>query len=142
MTTPESIRKLAIHQQTTEQNVVREYAQHLFLAWFYQQRGAHKVMFKGGTALRFVYHSPRFSEDLDFSGFGVTLRQIEDWVVETTGRMEQSGGSTSIQESKRTSGGYLGILESAFADRIQPAASPLASARGDKAGILGGFSRL
>lgn len=116
MINPESIRQLAVQQQTTEQNVAREYAQHLFLAWFYQQRGAHKVMFKGGTALRIVYHSPRFSEDLDFSGFGVSLREIEDWIAETAGRMEQSGVLTSIQESKRTSGGYLGILEPAFAD--------------------------
>jgi len=116
MITPESIRRLAVQQQTTEQNVAREYAQHLFLSGFYQQRGAHQVMFKGGTALRVVYHSPRFSEDLDFSGFGVTVRQIEDWVAETTGRMEQAGVLTSIQESKRTSGGYLGILEPTLAD--------------------------
>jgi len=115
MITRESIRKLAILQQTTEQNVAREYAQHLFLAGFYQQRGVQKVMFKGGTALRIVYHSPRFSEALDFSGFGVSHRQIEDWVAETTGRMEHAGGLTSIQESKRTRGGYLGILEPTIA---------------------------
>lgn len=116
MISRESIRKLAILQQTTEQNVAREYAQHLFLSGFYQQRGAQKVMFKGGTALRIVHHSPRFSEDLDFSGFGVTVRQIEDWVAETVGRMEQAGVLTSIRESKRTSGGYLGILEPTIAD--------------------------
>lgn len=111
MITREAIGRLATEQQTTEQNVAREHAQHLFLAGFYQQSGAQKVMFKGGTALRIVYQSPRFSEDLDFSGFGVSVRQIEDWVVEATGRMEQAGVSTSILESKRTSGGYLGILE-------------------------------
>lgn len=116
MITRESLRRLATEQQTTEQNVAREYAQHLFLAGFYQQRGAQKVMFKGGTALRIVYHSPRFSEDLGFSGFGVSVRQIEDWVAEATGRMEQAGVLTSIRESKRTSGGYLGILEPTVAD--------------------------
>jgi len=39
-------------------------------------------------------------------------------------------------------GGFRNILVHRYLDRIQPAASPLASARGDKAGILGGFSRL
>jgi predicted nucleotidyltransferase component of viral defense system len=116
MITRESIRRLAIQQQTTEQNVARECAQHLFLAGFYQQRGAQKVMFKGGAALRIVYQSPRFSEDLDFSGFGVSVKQIEDCVAEATGRMEQAGVMTSIRESKRTSGGYLGILEPTIAD--------------------------
>jgi len=116
MITRESIRKHATEQQTTEENVAREYAQHLFLAGFYQQRGAQRVMFKGGTALRIVYGSPRFSEDLDFSGFGVSVRQIEDWVVEAIGQMEQAGVPTSVRESKRTSGGYLGILEPTVAN--------------------------
>jgi hypothetical protein len=30
------------------------------------------------TALRIVYGSPRFSEDLDFSGFGTSVGEIED----------------------------------------------------------------
>jgi len=116
MITGNEIRRLATEQQTTEQNVAREYAQHLFLAGFYQQRGAQRVMFKGGTALRIVYGSPRFSEDLDFSGFGVSVRQIEDWVAEAIGLMEQAGVPTPVRESKRTSGGYLGILEPTVAD--------------------------
>ena len=116
MISRESIRKLAVRQQTTEQNVVRECAQHMFLAGFCQQRGAQKVMFKGGTALRILYHGPRFSEDLDFSGFGVSLGQMEDWIAEAIGGLEQAGILTSIQESKRTSSGYLGILEPTVAD--------------------------
>lgn len=110
MITVDTIKKMAIAQQTTELNIAREYAQHLFLSAFYQQRGTHQVMFKGGTALRIVYNSPRFSEDLDFSGFGVGVREIEDWVAAASERIEQAGISISIEESKKTSGGYLGIL--------------------------------
>ena len=71
-----TIRKLAIAQQTTELNIAREFAQHLFLSGFYQNVGSEHVLFKGGTALRLVYGSPRFSEDLDFSGFGVTVKKV------------------------------------------------------------------
>lgn len=114
MISPEAIKKLAVAQQTTEQNIAREYAQHLFLSGFYQHRGAQRVMFKGGTALRIVYQSPRFSEDLDFSGFRVSVRDIEAWVENTLEGMEQSGVSVSIEESKGTSGGYLGVMEFGF----------------------------
>ena len=45
----------------------REYLQLLFLKYFYTQKESEKVYFKGGTALRFLYDSFRFSEDLDFT---------------------------------------------------------------------------
>ena len=110
MITSETIRRWATTQQTTEINVAREYAQHLFLAELYRQRGSQQLLFKGGTALRLAYHSPRFSEDLDFSGFGVRMGDIEEWVVQACGALEQLGLELTIEESKKTSGGYLGIL--------------------------------
>lgn len=114
MITTETIKRIAVAQQTTEVNIAREYAQHLFLSYLYQQHGTHRVMFKGGTALRIVYGSPRFSEDLDFSGFGVRISEIEDWVTAVSERIEQAGIAVSITESKKTSGGYLGILDLEF----------------------------
>ena len=48
-------------------NSLREYLQARILAAF-QSRGAMiPLAFHGGTALRFVYGSRRFSEDLDFA---------------------------------------------------------------------------
>lgn len=114
MITAEAIKKMAIAQQTTELNIAREYAQHLFLSGFYQQRGTQQVMFKGGTALRIVYNSPRFSEDLDFTGSSASVKDIEDWVATASEGIEESGISISIAESKKTSGGYLGILDLEF----------------------------
>ena len=110
MISGEAIKKLAVSWQTAELNIAREYAQHLFLSEFYRQSGTQQVMFKGGTALRIVYGSPRFSEDLDFSGFGVGVRDIEDWVTYASEGIERAGISISIEESRKTSGGYLGIL--------------------------------
>lgn len=47
--------------------VEREYWQLLFLQRIYQLPDAQYLFFKGGTAIRFLYQSFRFSEDLDFT---------------------------------------------------------------------------
>ena len=112
----ETIRRLATKSQTTTVNMAREYCQHLFLSALYQHREANRVLFKGGTALRIIYGSPRFSEDLDFSGFGIGLSVIEDLVAETLSAIERAGITLEIEEAKATSGGYLGIIHSRFLD--------------------------
>lgn len=48
-----------------------EYLQHEFLDSLYKQKGAEKLSFIGGTAIRIVYGSQRFSEDLDFDNYGL-----------------------------------------------------------------------
>lgn len=47
--------------------IEREYWQLLFLQKLYQLPGSQELYFKGGTAIRFLYQSFRFSEDLDFT---------------------------------------------------------------------------
>jgi len=101
------IQNLARQNQTTELNVLREYWQHVFLNHFYQQTGSENVFFKGGTALRIVYNSPRFSEDLDFSSTVVKPRWIESMLEDTLLAMERENLRVEIGEAKITSGGYL-----------------------------------
>lgn len=105
-----SIRELAHKFQTTELNVRREYVQHVFLSYFYQQPQTDKIYFKGGTALRMLYDSPRFSEDLDFSSSLTAIHPIEQAVLETLAEIERENIHTDLNESKRTSGGYLAII--------------------------------
>jgi len=47
--------------------VVREYWELIVLKGLYDSPFSRYLIFKGGTALRLTYGSPRFSEDLDFS---------------------------------------------------------------------------
>jgi len=47
--------------------VVREFWEVLILRGLFDSPEGKFLIFKGGTALRLVYGSPRFSEDLDFS---------------------------------------------------------------------------
>lgn len=47
--------------------IVREEYELVVLKEIYSSNLADKLVFKGGTALRLAYDSPRFSDDLDFS---------------------------------------------------------------------------
>lgn len=105
-----SLEKYTSQFQTGINNIVREYCQHLFLSYFYQEDGSEKILFKGGTALRIVFQSPRFSEDLDFSGFNISHSEIEKIVANTLSNIEKSGLVVDIEESKKTSGGFLAII--------------------------------
>lgn len=109
MISRESIMAFATKFHTRDANVVREYVQHLFLRSLYAKSDAISLLFKGGTALRIVYNSPRFSEDLDFSSFGLRIAQIENLFLSTLADLERSGLSVTLHEkSHETSGGYYG----------------------------------
>lgn len=111
MLTLESLQEFTRKFQTNERNVVREYIQHLFLAGLYKSKGAEKLLFKGGTALRVVYQSPRFSEDVDFTGQGVhSYKEIDDLFLEALSEVEKIGLDISYKEAKPTAGGYLGVI--------------------------------
>jgi hypothetical protein len=51
--------------------ITREYAQTLVLYYLQKTRWGPKLIFIGGTALRFIHKLQRFSEDLDFNYQGV-----------------------------------------------------------------------
>ena len=54
--------------------VVREFWEIIILKGLFDSPEGKFLIFKGGTALRLVYGSPRFSEDLDFSLISDRLR--------------------------------------------------------------------
>lgn len=53
--------------QASKLNVMREYLQIYALRSFFENGFFSQMAFVGGTALRFIFNVPRFSEDLDFS---------------------------------------------------------------------------
>ena len=95
-------------------NIVREYFQHIFLGELYRLPDAGKILFKGGTALRIIYGSPRFSEDLDFSLIGVMRKEtklfVEGLFVNVLSEIERTGIKVELGDKVGdTRGGYLGI---------------------------------
>ena len=111
MLTLESLQEFTKKFQTNERNVIREYIQHLCLASLYKNKEAQNLLFKGGTSLRLIYQSPRFSEDLDFTGKKFSSRnRIEDLFLKTLVEIEKTGIAISFKEAKPTTGGYLGLI--------------------------------
>ncbi len=114
MISKEQLEKLAKQYHTTVfPNTIREYFQHVFLSELYKLPTAEKMLFKGGTALRIIYGSPRFSEDLDFSLFGVPKSGIKHFVgslfLKVLTEIERIGAKVEIGEkTESTSGGYFG----------------------------------
>ncbi|MBI3985059.1 MAG: nucleotidyl transferase AbiEii/AbiGii toxin family protein, partial [Candidatus Levybacteria bacterium] len=109
MISQDEIKKIINKNQTTQLNIRREYLQHLFLSYFYKQPQTEAIYFKGGTALRVIYQSPRFSEDLDFST-GNDITTIENVIIQTLTEIEKTGVNTQLKEAKKTSGGYLAAV--------------------------------
>lgn len=67
MMNKEQIKELSKFFQIDGFTILREYLQLMFLSYLYREREAVSIYFKGGTAIRLLFDSPRFSEDLDFS---------------------------------------------------------------------------
>jgi predicted nucleotidyltransferase component of viral defense system len=115
MITIETLEKLALqHQTVVFPNIVREYFQHVFLKELYTASDANHMLFKGGTALRILYGSPRFSEDLDFSLLGVSSSHtkifVESLFVKVLAEIERTGMNVDIgSKSNATTGEYFGV---------------------------------
>lgn len=67
MITNEQIQELSKKFSIDQFSILREYLQILFLANLYNEKTSQDVFFKGGTAIRLLLNSFRFSEDLDFT---------------------------------------------------------------------------
>lgn len=142
MIEPALLENIARKEQTSVfPNIIREYVQHLFLTELYQLPGSEKLLFKGGTALRIVYGSPRFSEDLDFSFFGAPSDEVgvfvEDIFINVLQKLESMGIHIEISnKSTSTSGGYLG-LATLHTDNYSPVNIEINVSSRDKGAILG-----
>lgn len=74
MISREQIQTLARHFAIDQFTIIREYFQILLLSLLYKEKKSDQLFFKGGTAIRLLFPSFRFSEDLDFTS---TLSQEE-----------------------------------------------------------------
>jgi len=59
-----------------KRNILREYLQYKILEIVFNSKAGQKMSFLGGTALRIVYGSVRFSEDLNFDNFDLSEEEF------------------------------------------------------------------
>lgn len=67
MLAAEQMKRLTGELKIDQERVAREFYEILLLHEMSQAPWSQQLIFKGGTALRLAYKSPRFSDDLDFS---------------------------------------------------------------------------
>jgi predicted nucleotidyltransferase component of viral defense system len=77
--------------QRNPQGALVEYLQHELLDSLFKNKDALFLSFIGGTAIRILLHSYRFSEDLDFDNFGLSFEQFEKLLKKTCRDMEYKG---------------------------------------------------
>lgn len=61
-----------------KENILKEYLQHKILDIIFSTNYAQRLVFLGGTSLRIVHNSSRFSEDLDFDNLGLTQSDFKE----------------------------------------------------------------
>ncbi len=71
--------------------VLLEYIQYELLDSIFKSRGSEYLSFMGETAIRIVYQSSRFSEDLDFDNFGLSFKDFEHLLEKVVSDMKNKG---------------------------------------------------
>jgi predicted nucleotidyltransferase component of viral defense system len=77
-------------------NIMREYLQAYIVRIMHDEGVFRSTAFLGGTALRFIYKLPRFSEDLDFSVIGEKHYTFEGLIRKIKQELELMGYDISI----------------------------------------------
>ena len=82
-------------------NVLREYLQACVLRSLHENEAFSCLSFVGGTALRFLYNLPRFSEDLDFSLEVAVGYAPVKWLEKTKKDLNAAGFDVAIRWNDR-----------------------------------------
>jgi len=99
-----------------KRGILREYLQVIILSSIYRHSLGRLMYFTGGTALRFFYNIPRFSEDLDFDTPGLKPGEFKKILNYIKKELLKEGFSLEISFEERKS---LYIAELDFKDLIK-----------------------
>jgi predicted nucleotidyltransferase component of viral defense system len=92
-----TLQQLSKQMEIDEFTILREYLQIRFLDVFYRKIGVEEIFFKGGTAIRLLFGSTRFSEDLDFTN-KVRPENLEQLLQKTLKGLQSEFPRLSLKE--------------------------------------------
>jgi predicted nucleotidyltransferase component of viral defense system len=84
------------HLQQRSYDAVREYLQCKILEIIFKSKVGYKLVFIGGTALRLIHNTQRFSEDLDFDNKNLTMKDWEYLGLELSKSLNKLGYKIDI----------------------------------------------
>lgn len=85
--------------QVNPRAILREYLQCKILQYLMISPIAHKLVFIGGTSIRILHGSQRFSEDLDFDNFGLQEAEFLDASHSIKKSLEREGLEVELVSS-------------------------------------------
>lgn len=77
--------------QSFDRFVIREYLQYKILDIIFETPYQSKLSFLGGTCLRIIYNNTRFSEDLDFDNFKLSMDDFNEITLIVKQELERLG---------------------------------------------------
>lgn len=86
--------------------ILREYLQTKILSFLYREKVSRSLFFVGGTALRLLRGSDRFSEDLDFDAVGMTSDQTRQLIKVVTQRLQQENIAAELYRNETPKKSY------------------------------------
>jgi len=92
-----TLKTLAQSKEIDQFSLYREYLQIRFLNEFYKNKLLTQTYFKGGTALRLIFASSRFSEDLDFTTL-IPIQTIQQLLTTTTRQLKSEFPKLTIKK--------------------------------------------
>lgn len=84
-----------------ERFIIREYLQYKILEIIFESPYENKLAFLGGTCLRIVHNSNRFSEDLDFDNFNLSMDDFNAITAIVKTELERLGYEVEIRTVKK-----------------------------------------
>ncbi|MCI5057833.1 MAG: nucleotidyl transferase AbiEii/AbiGii toxin family protein [Flavobacteriales bacterium] len=87
--------------QVFERFIVREYLQYKILEILFESDYANKLAFLGGTCLRIVHGSTRFSEDLDFDNFDLKSEDFNGVTIVVKRELERLGYEVEMRNVEK-----------------------------------------
>jgi predicted nucleotidyltransferase component of viral defense system len=84
-----------------ERFIIREYLQYKILEIVFESPFENKLAFLGGTCLRIVYNNNRFSEDLDFDNFNLTMDDFNGITSIVKTELERLGYEIEMRNVKK-----------------------------------------
>lgn len=104
-------------------NVLREYLQARILEALQRAGAMSPLAFQGGTALRFLYGLPRYSEDLDFALEGPPgMYDLRGWIADISRQFRREGYEVagSLRDHGNVHAGWLRFRGVLHDTRLSP----------------------
>jgi len=111
----------SIAEQNLPQLILKEYLQYKILEIIFSSKYGDRLVFMGGTAIRIVYGSDRFSEDLDLDNLDLSREEFADLMEHIKRELEAEGLVVEFRNSfQNVYHCYLKFPRILFSNNLSP----------------------